>query len=37
LVPSAEVGALAAQEAPAAGINEGEAEAEEWECIEVQD
>ncbi len=44
LVPSAEVGALSAQEASAAGTNEGEAvarveevEAEEGECIEVQD
>jgi len=44
LVPSAKVGALAAQEAPAVGTNEGEAEArdeeveaEEGECIKVQD
>ncbi|XP_068483341.1 uncharacterized protein [Phaseolus vulgaris] len=44
LVPSVEVGALSAQEASAAGTNEGETEgqveeveAEEGECIEVQD
>jgi len=37
LVPSAEVGALAAQEAQTAETLEGEAEAEEGECIEIQD
>jgi len=37
LVPSAEVGTLAAQEAPAAGTHEGEVEAEEGEYVEIQD
>jgi len=37
LVPSAEVGALVAQEAQVAGTQEGEAEAEEGECVEIQD
>jgi len=47
LVPSTEVGALVAQEAQVAGTHEGEAEAqgrevaqgeaEEGECVEIQD
>jgi len=37
LVPSAEVGVLAAQEALAAGAHEEEVEAEEGECVEIQD
>ena len=37
LVPSAEMGALVAPEAQAVGTQEGEAEAEEGECVEIQD
>jgi len=37
LVPSSEVGALVAQETEPAGTEAGEAEAEEGECVEIQD